>query len=710
VIILSESIPLSFEAVDNLSQAVKKMTDMLEKMGAVQEGTKDATEDATKATEKQGEASKSTSSAIEKLHAGLEVAKFAYEAAAKAAGLISAAVGRSNEAWDEQSKKTGHAASSLGSIAEANAKLEKAQNKVFASLGKTIDKSGVFQSVSLTLTSVLGDLEKFIGANSEEIAAFGANIALYGSKKLEELGTFVKSNSEEIARFGLYLRGVGKLVIAGATAVDALTESLKVGLYATLALTAEGLEVLTAGLITLIQLTGQEVPQAVEDMRLGLEAMKKSASGATVQALNKLDQKLEATAEAGQGAFDTLGLAATGSRAEIQGTIDVVNKLGEVVETTGKKLGKNLRDGQKGKGKARGDLVDPADAAAEARALVLVDLDRQILEAQKLKNSQLVIELERSKSLVELGQSLKEIKTSGLRNATQTTETLRIQLDYEQKIKDLEASRRADRVAGYEIEDQAWREQLAREEEEDARVKERFDLAMARIEGRYEAETEQLTLMGDLANDALGSLPDLLNNISESTSKMFSGFSKAGASVNPLVVAMRNFNKVGATTEQQQDSIQSGLQAGVGILSGVTESFVKDKRLQAGIEALINAAAATAAYATGNVPMGIGLTAAAAGYAAAAAFGGGGGSGGSTGSMATVLPSSGSGGGGGSSDSGRAQALNDFARSSDSPGDQPLTINMSFDGALFAAESPQAVRLIGDIMSKEFENMLRNSR
>jgi hypothetical protein len=694
-----ETVPVSFDAVDNLTGAVKKMTDALDKLTA-------GHEEAGKAGEEQGAKSESLGDTLAELadttaimERATQLAGAAWAAAGAVYEKLSEGISASLTAWDEQSKKSGKSASALGSVAESSAKLDRSVTKLLAQLGKMIERSGSIQVTYAITVGVLDEVRKILKEVDDQA---GATAGTLGGDLADGASSFFKTldeNSEVLAKF---IVGIG-LLDDGARynylTFKALINLIKIEFYQTLEEGARALSKLLLGLEQMAQATGVDLPAGLKDARVALDGMTFGARYLANSGIADLITNVDELGDVTQNVIKEVG--------GLGGIEENIKRIAGAGERAVKKVKEQL---DKGGERRRGDLVSPEDAAAEARAAALLDLDRQILLARKDKNEQLAIELERERELVALGQSLREIKTSTLRDATQSAESLRIQIDYEQKLKDLEQTRRDDRRAGYEIEDQAWREQMARDEEADAAAKERYDTAIARIQSRYDFETEQLSLMGDTISEAMGHIPDLLDEISDSTARMLGGFGKAAAGITPLISAMRAYNAAGATTQQQQDALNAGLLAGVGILSGVTESFVEDKRTQAAIEALINAAAATAAYATGNVPMGIGLTAAAAGYAAAAAFGGGGSS----------TPSVGGSAGGGASSAGfsspdlerervlNAEALAEAIAQEGRGGG--TVINVDFGNSLIASDSPQAARIITNLITPELEQIMGRSR
>jgi hypothetical protein len=693
---MSDTIPLSFEAVDNLTRHVETMTAALGKLAAGHEKQEDAAEDAETAQKSLGETLSEVADITAISERATALAGFAWEKAGAAYEQLTGLLDSSLAAWDEQSKKSGKSASALGSVAESSAKLEKEATKVLAQLGKMIERSGTIQ-VTYTITAgVLKEVRDILKEVDEEGKKTGDTLG--GDLANGAIGFFsaLEENSGEVAQFivqlGLIDDGIGYIL----TNVALLGAGLKVDFYELIRDGARDVDALLNAIEQLAAVSGTDLPDAFYEARNALRTVSVGADALSREALVGLVEANEAVEES------VAGILREASQ------VDEVQSRITRLAAAGKKAAEDAKKAlDKGGEKRRGDLVSPEEAAAEARAAALLDLDRQILQARRAKNEELAIELEREKGLVELGQSLREIKTSTLKLATEQAESLRIQTEYEAALADLEQARADDRRAAYELDDLAWRERLAREEEADEQARERYEETIARIQARYDYETEQLTLMGDTIAESVGHIPELLNDISASTERMLGGFAKAAAGITPLIASMRAYNAVGATTRQQQDALNAGLQAGVGILSGVTASFVEDKKTQAGIEALINAAAAAAAYATGNIPQGIGYTAAAAGYAAAAAFGGG-----SSGSAPSVGGSAGSAGPAafGSPDLDReraltaeaiAEAINEQGRGGG------VVINVDFGNSLIAGDSPQAARIITDLIAPELAQMVR---
>jgi hypothetical protein len=696
---MSETIPLSFEAEDNLTASVKKMTDALDKLAAGHEEATKAGEEQEAESESLGDTLADLADTTAIMERATQLAGAAWAAAGAVYGKLSEGIEASLTAWDEQSKKSGKSASALGSVAESSAKLDKTVTKLLAQIGKMIERSGSLQVVMALTGAVLDELNTILKETDEQGKATAGTLGGELADGASDFFGVIRDNSGALAKFVVGLGLLDDVAKYNWVTFKAFVNLLRIELYQTLEAGAEALSKLLTGLERMSAATGVELPTGLTEARVALDGLNFGANQLANQGIADLVDNVEDL-----GKTSTKIVEEVLSLGSVEATI---NRLADAGERAVKKVKDQL---DKGGERRRGDLVSPEDAAAEARAAALLDLDRQILLARKDKNEALAIELERERELVVLGQSLREIKTSTLRDATQSAESARIQLEYEEKLKELAEARREDERAVYEIKDLEWREGIKRAEEADALAKERYEQDIERIKSRYEYETEQLTLMGDTISDAMSHIPDLLNDISDSTARMLGGFAKASAGITPLIAAMRAYNAVGATSQQQQDALSAGLLAGVGILSGVTESFIENKRAQAGIEALINAAAATAAYATGNIPMGIGLTTSAAGYAAAAAFGGGGSSSGA---------GAGGGGGAGASSAGyqspdlerervlNAEAIAEAIAQNGRGGG--TTINVDFGNSLIASDSPQAARIITDLLRPELEQIMRST-
>lgn len=701
-----ETVPVTFTAVDNLSKAVEQMTKLLEKMNVAQEENTDETEKATKATEDQAEKTSFLSGALGKAFAAVELIKSGYEAMSGVIEFGAEQVGKMNEAWDEQSKKTGKAASSLGSIAEASAKYEKQQMKVYASLGKIIDRSSVYQAYTMAATDSLKDFEKWLKSNNQEIAEFGNQLGIAGATHLQDFGKFLKDNSETLARFTKLLVATKDGVVFLKDSVMILVDTLKITLFGALTVVSQGVLELTNGLIYLMKAAGQDIPQALEDMRIGLENTSKYGVQGMIDSAGELEKSVDSAIGSATKMVDNVALATTGTTSELKGTIDTINAVGDAAVKTGEKIEKNLRAGVKGGGRGRSDLRDEEAEAERAQARSL-DYEKRILQAREAGNELYAIELEREKALYELELSLKGIKTEDLRFQTRTLENLKIEIEEKQKLKALEDERIQKAREDYESQSAFDAERRAFEDYEQEKLKERYDIAMANIKSRQDAELEAVSLVSEAMADAFANVPDMIDGISESTTRMLNGFGKAALKTGDLTKALMKMNAQNATAKDQQDAINSAIGAGAGVLSGVTAAFIEDKRKQAAIEALINAAAAAASYATGNIPAGIAYTAAAVTYGAAAAFGGGG-------SGASVGGSGGAGmtGAGGSmpnvENERRANAEAIAEAIQESRTSQGVTVNLSFDNALIAADSPQAARIIADLVGPELQNILRS--
>lgn len=703
-----ETVPISFTAVDNLSKAVEQMTKLLEKMNVAQEENTEETEKATKATEEQAEKTSFLSGALGKAFAAVELIKSGYEVMSAAIGFGVDQVGKMNEAWDEQSKKTGKAASALGSITEASNSLEKAQTKVYASLGKAIDRSSVYQAYTMAATDSLKEFDKWLLANNHDIAEFGNQLGVNGAQQLQNFGNFLKANSETIARVIALLTGAKDGVVFFKDAVLILVDTLKIALFGALTVVSQGVLELTNGLIYLMKAAGQDIPQALEDMRIGLENTSKYGVQGMVDSAGELEKSVDKAIGSATKMVDNIGLATTGTREELKGTISTINAVGDAAVKTGEKIEKNLRAGVRGGGKARGDGEADAEAEAEKAQAKSLDFEKRILQARQAGNELYAIELESEKALYELNLKLQGIKTEELRFQTLTLETLKIETEEKEKRKALTEEELRLAKEAYAIEAGMEEERRKREDEALAKQKEKYDIAIANIKSREQAELEAVTLVSEAMAEAFANVPDMIDGISDSTSRMLNGFGKATLKTGDLTKAFMKMNAQGATAEDQQEAINQAVGAGAGVLSGVTQAFIEDKRKQAAIEALINAAAAAASYATGNIPAGIAYTAAAVTYGAAAAFGGGGGA---------PAPSGGGAGmtGGGSGISNvenerRATAEAIAEAINDSRNNSGVTINLSFDNALIASDSPQAARILTDLISPEIESIVRNNR
>lgn len=700
-----ETIPLTFEAVDNLSKAVKTMTDMLEKMGLQQADTTKKTEEATKATDKQGDEVQVTSSRWEVLAAKMEVAKGYYEVVAGAASLVSERVAFANEKWDEQSKKLGKSASALGSIAEANAKAEKAQNKMYAALGKAIDRSSVFQTIAISQEQLFKRLEKVIKDNSDAIAKWANDIGVNAAQSLQKFGVFVQENSEYMARFVLYITNLKNAFDASLGSISAFAKLFRTQIYGAVTVASSAIFNMIDGLIALSNAAGVMVPQSLVDARDSAKAFTDYMAQNTVDSLeDTANTALEAgksLAKFGGNLWDI----ATGTPDGLKDTQKAIEAIGKTAEETGKKAQENLAKGLSGRGRRRSDLGPTEEDTTFQKMLeARLDLYEQINEKTKeagdrgidLINNARAEAIAKRQSLQDLQAELAILEASIAREFDRNeAEAIR----FEKQAAMIQLQKELEGISDTQVRAETEKVRLAQIEfEEKTKLK-------ALEEERFNLQTESITQMGDYLAEAFGNLPNMIDNISESTQRMVEGFSAAIPKVSELANAFRVYNKQGATAEDQQQAISAAIGAGAGILSNVTASFIEDKKKQAAIEALINAAAAAASYATGNIPAGIAYTAAAVTYGAAAAFGGGSGGGGASVSS-------------GASSSGtytfdrdeerraNAEAIAEALNAGNGVGDG-IVINVDFGSSTNLESSPQTARRITDALAPELERMMR---
>lgn len=674
---MAETIPLEFTAVDNLTKAVSKMTEMLEQMSQAETQVAKAADETTDATEKQSQAtsrfgrvldtlsrnydkfsqglsgvSEGFGSFREKLETAyyvVELSKAGLEALSGLYGSISERITTANEKWDEQSKKLGKAASGLGSIAETTAKVKKAQDGLYASLGKVIDRSSILQTLNLAQERVLKSLKKYIDDNAESWAKYLNQLGQDGLNKLISFGALIEENASTLARLNLALSATAQLVGFTIKSFVLIGQTIYTALTEPIADAAETISQFLA--VTSFLTDDKKLSASLLSAANAFDKIKQSAKSAQTEGIVGIRETVQ------ELTGDAVALTSTlqnvfADDAGIEGYIKRYERLGKFIQDTSKAIKRDLQTGIEEDGKTRTDL-DPM----EGRELGLQDY----------------------------GKIWSEVIKTASDNVKQA------------------------RREEAELEDLAWRERIAREEEEDAKRKERFDITMANIKSREEAEIAAIENISSSISDTFANIPNLIDGVSESTQRMFNGFSQAALKVGDLSKAFKAYNAVGATAKQQQDAINAGISAGAGVLSSVTQSFIEDKRKQAAIEALINAAAAAASYATGNIPAGIAYTAAAVSYGAAAAFSGGGSSGGNIGASAGAAQGS-------SSPSmvnldqerrQNAEAIAEAFREAEN--NRSVTINLSFDNALIASDSPQAARVITDLITPELQQILRSN-
>lgn len=588
---MSEQIQVEITAEDRLSSVVKKMTDYLVEMMEAQEDTTKATEDATKATEEQGKTISRFNRLLEalghryeKINSGIESIKSAQEGfkakletvfyvveltktASEALGgvyeSLTGQVEKATTAWDEQSKKLGYAASGLGSIAETSAKVQKAQDGLYGALGRVIDRSSILQTSNLLQEKILKRLTKEVKDNEDRWADWLKNFTNDRLGDLIKFGVFVEENASSLARLNLGLSASVQLVGFVIKSFVLIGKTIYTAVTEPIADASESIRdfLSVAAFLT----KDAKLSASLLNTAASLDKIRTAAKAAQIEGIVEIRESVNGLTG------DAINLTTTlqnvfANDAGIKGYIDRVKDAGKLIQEIGKE-GQSLLEQGSGRGKKRGDVED-------TRELDLGLTDQGKLWAESIQIAkEKVIEARRQEH-------------------------------------DLEMQRRK------EIQD--W------EDQEQAKIKERYDLTIARIKSREAAEIESIQHVSQVISEVFANVPNLIEGVSESTQRMWGGFSQASLKIGELTKNLRAYNAINATARQQQDAINASIGAGAGILSSVTAALVEDKKTQAGIEALINAAAAAASYASGNVPGGIAYTAAAVTYGAAAAFGGGG--------------------------------------------------------------------------------------
>lgn len=691
-----ETIPLLFQGQDELTAQVKIMTEALLKMAAAHEKQEDSAEDADKAEKSLGDTLAEVADTTAIAERAAQLAGFAWEVAGAAYERLTGFLSASLEQWDEQSKKSGRSASALGSITEASTKLEKEQNKLLAQIGRMIERSGSLQ-VTVTITAeVLEELRKIlkdVETQSEDTAgSLGTDLA----DGAEAFFTVISDNAEDLAKLLTALGLLDNLVGLNLLGIGAFVDMMQYRFYEVLGDSAEAVDTLLLGLEQLLVLSGQEIPEGFTKARAAIQQL---GIGAEQLGNKQLGEVATGAVAARNAIFEMAGEAAG---------VDALRANIERLSKAGIDAAKKAREElAKGGNKGRGDLVTAEEAAAEKRAAALLDLDRQILEAQRNKNDLRVVELEREKALVELGQSLRDIKTSTLRTATEQTEGLRIQLEYEAALKELADAREADRRAAYEIEAGIQRELLEFEEQRAAAQEERARNALDAIEARREAELERIDAVSEAAVEGFGGIADIVGDMTDETAQLvaaleqgFGAAARLGASLTKLTVSNKSF-------KDSQEEVSAAISAGAGVASALVGAYADSIKERARYEAAINAAAAIAAgaFALSGYP---GFAGAAFGHAAAAVkfgliAGGAIGSGGGATAGGGV-----SGGASGPTfqapDMSRERELNAeaIARAIAEEGRGGATvINVDFGSSLILGESPEAARRITDLVTPE---------
>lgn len=699
---MTEKINLEVTAKDGASSVLAKVQENLEK-------TAEKYEDLGKSQDSAAGSAQGVGGAIGGLKGKLAGAAVAvagavagYLALENIMGKISETVTKANEAWGEEVKKRGKSASSLGSIAQANEKLGKAQNGVYAAIGKIIDRSSVYQSTINGVSKIFDKLTKFIEDNEDAIIKLVTEGFDKAVTTLQEVATWVEENSEKIARFTT-------LVDAAWPVVDILTGYLgtvaniwKLKLSIAVAAATIAIGGFLKALAAVIKFTTGEVPEGLDETIKFFDEFEKGAIDSARNAGEGIVKNVKKTFNGTVEAYKVFENAINGPEGLFKGMSESIKAAAnEILKQLGI-IKEEQKKGTGGDGKTTGGSSNRAEIARQKEVL---ELQHQILLAQQEGDRVKEANLTKDLAILEANHSVVGIKDKGLRAQMLTVAGLEAELAHAEALKGIREEEVADRREAAALEMQMQREVQASQDQIAAREAAQRASAhadrIAQIEERWTREVELIQNAGEIIEGAFGGVGGMIDGISEKTQKMLDGFAKSANQATALTKAFKAYNKEGATTAEQQDAINAAVAAGAGVLSGVTSSFIENKRAQAGIEALINAAAAAASYAQGNIAAGIAYTSAAVTYGAAATFGGGGGGGGSN-----IPASIGSSGGSGymnSPEEERRLSAEAFAsafedRNASTGG---IVINVDMGSSVHLSDSPKIAQEIANAIEPE---------
>lgn len=758
-----QTVPLTFEAVDKLTQTVDRMAAALDKLTGAQEDTEKAAKEAGDAQDKQGDSLSRLADVSVIATGAMELGAKAWEIGAAAYEKLSALIGASLSAWDEQSKKSGQSASALGSITEASTRLEKQTTKTLAQFGRTIERTGLVQIGMGALGTVTDALTKKLKDNEDRVRDVSIEYGERFLAALREGNQWIEQNAETIARFEQFLRATRDTLSFVGTALNVVTESAE-GLF--FAISAVGLKVLgelASALEYLLTAAGVEVPQALEDMRRGLDEMADASGDRAVKSLGTLIE----LSDEGVTKLEKIGgslSAVWGEPTEqMRATEKAVREATKGFEAQIQRLEDQLKRARSGRNAARGDLVADPEKQAERQQAILLDYEKRILQARQAGNETYAIELERQKAVYELQLEVVQAKTQELKFQTQMLGELKIEIEQKEKLAEQAERAKQDAREQAALDDAGWREELKRDEEADARLRERYQ-EIKRLEAERKAamlETieaasarwdESFSDLGGLLSESLAqdlegwqqridgqaayieSLSELgkidedtkqrmladnealtaeMERQAEVAERQIAALERGAQAVSVFGANLAKITLLNKSFKDSQEEVAAAMGAGVQLAGALVSAFEDNIKKRAAWEAALNAAAAIAAtaFALSGYP---GFAAAAVGHAAAAV---------KFGLVASGAISAGGGGGGSVSLSGAGAgapaALNSTTVDLDREreltanaiagaiaqegrgGDIIIPIDMS--NALIAMESPQAARMLGDLLRPEIQ-------
>lgn len=822
-----ETIPLTFEAIDQMSATLATITASLEKLTGAQD-------EATKASEKAAEKQDDQRSSLDQLERGLsiatkgiELAKAGWESAKAVYEVFASQIGNSLAEWDLLAKKSGQSASSLGAVSDANERASKAQKALYAELGKVIESTGILQTAQAAQVEVLGKLTQIIKDNEEAVKAGGIAFGQDMVAALQSAAEWTERNAETLARLSVALSTVGaglelmlnslkmsalvmstafhgalllisatllvivKAVNAAANAVGLLTDTMReaeTGLEGVVQNSADrivanvgdmkNLVVKNFGIITTAAgdiwdaLSDGEQFKRAEGLFKSLVATAQTTLGNAKALLSGSADKPAATTKKSpeQLALETgraiLVLEGKILDAQIKGDqlrVIELERRKAIAEASAAALG--IEDKRTaaltrslGVRQADRDATEKIKALDQSTLIELERLNKRILEAQRDQDAQLVAQLEHEKARLELKQQLEGITDEGLKAATQETEELRAQLEYEGKLVELDKVRREKRKAAAEEQSAFEAEQRAFEDEQAAKVEERARRAIKLSKERMAADKERIDAIGEQINAAFSDVGDVFGGAVEAGLSGYTDQIRANEQALEQMgetdervkadMLARNealtaeMEKQRATAERQiaafqrgasaatllstniakikvsnkgfadsQEEVSGALSGTVGLAGSLVSAFTDNVKTRAKWEAAFNAAAAIAAGALSfanpaYIPVAVGHAAAAVkfGLVASGAIGGGGGGGAPSlggGGSASAAPAAAQ-----SLDLDRERKLNaeSIAEAIASEGRGGATvIQFSFDNALFAATSPEAASQIVELITPELQ-------
>lgn len=470
---MTETVPLQFEAIDRLTDTVEQMTSAIEALVEAQQASTEATEDNAEAQDDAADSLGKLDKVIAIARNGAELLGMAWDKASAVYEVLSAEVATSLEKWDQYSKRTGVAASSLGGIADASQRAERAQDRVYRSIGRTIEATGLAQIAYNAKRRALDELNKLIDRYDEQIIKAAQDLAGDALGALQSFTQAIEDNADAIAPLLVILNNLSTLLDAAYNAFKILGQFLQLQFYVAVTAISTALAKLIEALQWVITTAGGEVPQAIEDMRLGLEAMADTTERRAVSTLGRMIQ----TADRASGSLSKFGTslydAFTGKDSQLKDAEANVKSFADGLQRRIRELEEELAKARKG-GAGRAKLGEEAREAG--RQVELLNLQNQIADARAAGNQLLAIELERQLAILEAEQSTVGMISRRQRELTILVGTKTAELDATEKLLGLAE------------------EQKARDEERRARQSEILALAAQAESALISLDAERLQL------------------------------------------------------------------------------------------------------------------------------------------------------------------------------------------------------------------------